>query len=80
MRERLFQFFQLFRGTVDFYAREISYFEHFREERANAFEMGENAVGAFVPFATENFVAVNSESVEKILFFSRRFLWQLTTH
>jgi len=43
------------------------------EERANIVEVGENALGCFVAFAAENFVAVNTEIVENIPLFGGSF-------
>ena len=57
---------------MHFYAGEIGHGQHLREQPANVLEMCENAFGAFVRFATQNLVAADSESVEKILFLSRR--------
>ena len=37
-------------------------------------EMRENALGAFVGFTAEDFIAVNTEAVEKIVFLGRSFL------
>jgi hypothetical protein len=37
-------------------------------------EMRENAFGAFVGFTAEDFIAVNTEAVEKIVFLLRSFL------
>jgi hypothetical protein len=42
------------------------------EERANVFQMREKAFGIRVGFATENFIAVDSESIEKVLLLARR--------
>ena len=68
MRERLFQLLQLRRRAVHFYPGEIGHGQHFREQRADVLNMREQTLGA------EKFVAVNSERVEKILFFSRSFV------
>jgi len=59
---------------VYFYPGEIGHFENFREQRTDVIEMRENAAGVFISFATENFVAVNAEPVEKILFLAPGFL------
>ena len=69
-----FQLVELFRWAVQFHAREIGHCEHFRDQSTDVLQVGENTVCAFVPFATENFVAVDAKSVEKIFFFSRSFL------
>jgi len=74
MRQRLFQFFQFFRRTMNFESDQIDHGEQLRERSANVIEMREHALGVFVSFAAEKIVAVNSERVEKILFFGRRFL------
>ena len=36
----------------------------------------ENAVGAFVRFPAQNFIAADSESIEKTIFFSGSFLYE----
>ena len=72
MCERPFQLFEFLRRPMQFYPGEILYGEHFREQRTDVFQMSENALGAFVSFTAANFVAVNAEPVEKILFFGRR--------
>ena len=74
MRQRLFPFFQFFRRTMNLESDQIDHGEQLRERSANVIEMRENAVGVFVSFAAEKFVAVNSERVEKILFLGRSFL------
>ena len=74
MRQRLFQFFQFFRRTMNFESDQIDHGEQLRERSANVIEMREHALGVFVSFAAEKFVAVNSERVEKILFLGRSFL------
>lgn len=71
MRERFLQFLQLRCRTMYFDPGEIGAFEHFRQQRADVIEVRQNAFGTFVRFATENFVAVGSEPVEKIIFFGR---------
>ena len=76
MRERLFQFFQLRCRAMHFHPGEISHFEHFREQRTNIIQMRENAVGAFVRFPAQNFIAADSESIEKTIFFSGSFLYE----
>jgi hypothetical protein len=53
---------------------EIRHGEHFGEQRAHIVEMRENAFGIGVAFATENFVDVDGEAVEKILLLGRGFL------
>jgi hypothetical protein len=73
MRERSFQLFELFRGAMQFYAVEIGQGEHLRQRRADVLQMSENALGAFVAFTAANFVAVNTEAVEKILCLARSF-------
>lgn len=57
-----------------FDSREIGHRQQFREQRADVLEMRENALGALVRFATEDFVAVDAEFVKKILFLGRSFL------
>ncbi len=76
MRERLFQFFQLRCRAMHFHPGEISHFEHFREQRTNIIQMRDNAVGAFVRFPAQNFIAADSESIEKTIFFSGSFLYE----
>ncbi len=44
------------------------------EQYAYVVEMRENALGAFVGFTAEDFIAVNTEAVEKIVFLGRSFL------
>lgn len=61
---------------MQFYSGEIGHGQHFRQQSANVIEMSENALGAFVRFAAENFVAVNAEAVEEILCLVRRFPWR----
>jgi len=39
--------------------------------------MSEKTLGVFVPFTTENFVAANSEAVEKVLLLACGFLDEL---
>ena len=39
--------------------------------------MSEKALRAAICFATENFIAVNSEAVEKVIFLGRGFLDEL---
>ena len=68
LRERHLQLFQLRRRTMQFQPDEIGHRQHLREQHADVVEMRENAFGIGVTFATENFVAVNGESVEKIFF------------
>jgi hypothetical protein len=51
---------------MQFNARQIGHFEHFREKRADMVEMSKYAFGAVVTFAAENFIAVDTEPVEKI--------------
>src|SRR6202049_580204 len=72
--ERLFQLVELRRRAMHFYTGEIRHGKHLREQCANVVEMRENASGAGVAFAAENFVAVNAVPVEKILFLSRSLL------
>ena len=52
---------------MNFQPREIGHGEHLREQRANVLEVRENALGTVVTFAAQNFVAVASEPVKKIL-------------
>ena len=59
---------------MQFNARQIGHFEHFREKRAHMVEMRKNAFGAVATFAAENFIAVDTEPVEKILLFIHSFL------
>ena len=73
MCKRLFQFLELSRRAVHFHAGEIGHGEQLREQSANVIEMCENAVGAFVRFAAENFVAVNAEPVKETIFLSCGF-------
>lgn len=58
---------------MHFYAGEIGLGEHFRQQRADVLQMSENTLGAFVAFTAANFVAVNTEAVEKIVCVARRF-------
>jgi hypothetical protein len=74
VRERLFQLAELRRRAMHFYPGEIGHGEHFRKQCANVVEMRENAFGVGVAFAAENFVAVDSKPVEKILFLRLGFL------
>ena len=53
---------------------EIRHGEHFPEQTAHIVEMRENAFGIGVAFAAENFDAVDTKAVEKILFLGRGFL------
>jgi hypothetical protein len=53
---------------------EIGHGEHFGERCANVVEMHENAFGVGLSFAAEDFVAVDGEAVEKILFLGRSLL------
>jgi len=59
---------------MHFYWGEIGHFEHLREQRADVFQMCENALGGFVRFASKHFITVDSEPVEKIIFFGRGLL------
>ena len=78
MRERFLQFLELRRRTMHFHPSEIGNREHFREQRADVIEMRQNAFGTFVRFATENFVTVDSEPVEKDFLFQSQFSRQNT--
>ena len=62
---------------MQFYPGEIRHREHFREQRTDVFQMSENALGAFVSFTAANFVAIDAEAVEKIVFFGRSLLDEL---
>ena len=73
MRERFFQLSHLRARAVHFNAGEIGHRQHFRKQRADVIKMRENAFGVGVGFAAQNFVAVNGERVEKILFPQSRF-------
>jgi hypothetical protein len=79
MSERCFQLFQLRRRAMHFHPGQIGHGEHFREQCANVVEMRENAFGIGVSFTAENFIAINAEAVEKILFLGRGFheVWAL---
>ena len=74
MRQRCFQFFEFLSRAVHFDADKLRHFEHLRQRRADVLQMSEKALRAFVRFTAEDFVAVNSEAVEKILFLHCRFL------
>ena len=74
MGERLFQLSQFHRRAMHFDPGEIRHGKHFREQRAHIVEMRENAFGVGVAFAAENFVAVDAEPIEKILFLRRGFV------
>jgi len=74
VRERLFQLLQLRRRAVHFYPGEIGHGQHFREQRADVLNMREQTLGVLVCFPAKHFLAVGSEPVEKILFFSRSFV------
>ena len=58
---------------MQFYSGEIGHCEHFRQQRADVIEVRQNAFGTFVRFATENFVTVDSEPVEKDFLFQSQF-------
>ena len=68
MCERFFQLFEFLCRPMQFYPGEIGHGEHFREQRTDVFQMSENALGAFVSFTAANFVAIDAEAVEKIVF------------
>jgi hypothetical protein len=59
---------------MHFHPGEIAHREHFREQISDVVEVRENAVGVGTGFAAENFVAVNSKPLEKILFLGPGFL------
>jgi len=74
VRKKSFLFFELRRRTVHFDPGEIRYFQHLRERRADIIEMRKDALGIGVSFPAIHSLAVGSEPVEKILFFSRSFV------
>jgi len=77
MCERFFQLFEFLCRPMQFYPGEVGHGEHFREQRTDVFQMSENALGAFVSFTAANFVAIDAEAVEKIVFFGGSLLDEL---
>jgi hypothetical protein len=72
--ERFSQLLEFLRRAVHFHPGQVGHLERCREERANVFQMSENAIGIGIALAAENFVAIDGEPIEKILLFARRFL------
>jgi len=77
MRHRCFQLFEFLRRTVHFYTDEVGNLKHLRQWDSDVVQMSEKTLGVFVPFTTENFVAANSEAVEKVLLLACGFLDEL---
>ena len=77
MRDWCFQLFEFVCRTVHFYTKKIGDLEHLRQRRGDILQMSKKALGASVRFTTENFVAVDGEAVEKVIFLSRSFLDEL---
>lgn len=77
MRHWCFQLFEFVRGAVHFYTNEIGNLEQLRQRCSDIRQMSEETLGASVRFATENFVAIDSEAVERVIFLSRGSLQEL---
>ena len=73
----LLQLREFGRWPVYFNANDIGYFEHFVQNWRDVLQMSEKPLPAFVSFAAENFVAVNTETVKDILFLGRSFIDEL---
>src|SRR6266542_528576 len=69
-----FQLFEFLSRAVHFDADKLRHFEHLRQRRADVLQMCEKALRAFVRFTAEDFVAVNTEAVEKVVFLLCSFL------
>ena len=67
MREWSSQLLEFRRRSMDFEADQIRNLECLREHGANILKMREQRLGIDVAFATEDFVVVDGELVEKIL-------------
>jgi hypothetical protein len=74
MRQRPSQLVEFRRRAVHFHPGQVGYFEPLREERPNAVQVGQQALGVGISFTAEDFIAVESESVEEIFLFVRCFL------
>lgn len=61
---------------MDFESGELGNFEHLFEDRSDAFDVGEDAFGVFVAFATVGGVFVEAEAVEH----AQRFFFCLGNH
>src|SRR5437763_10595350 len=74
MSQRRSEFLDLRRRTVHLEPRQVRDLERFREQCANVLQMSEQPLRIRIAFATKNFITVDGEPIEKILFFARSLL------
>src|SRR5205809_1620696 len=74
MREWFSELIELVRRSVQFQPDQIANLHCLGQHRANVIQMREDALGIGIAFPAENFIAVDRESVEKILLLGSGFL------